>query len=341
MKKLICMIKFLLVCSLTFLPSTMRAQHVVEEPWVVYEGASGSGHGKHVVFISGDEEYRSEEALPLLAKILAVRHGFKSRVLFAVDPETGEIDPENQTAIPGLHHLATADLMVLFTRFRELPDEDMKYIVDYTNSGKPIIGLRTATHPFNYTRDETSPYYKYDFESNQPEGGYGRLVFGETWVSHHGDHGVESTRGLINGLLAAHPILNGVEDVWGPTDVYGIRDLPADAQVLLYGQVLDGMEPGSPPNYDKSIMPIAWTRAYTGETGKTSRIFFTTMGASVDLESEGLRRLLVNAVYWAIGLEKEIPVEANVDYVGEYEPTFFGFGEHRRGLEPSDLQRLP
>lgn len=313
------------------------AQNQTDPQWVVYEGGNGPGRGKHIVFVSGDEEYRSEEALPMLAKILAEHHGFTCTVLFAVDPQTGEINPDHQTNIPGLHLLQTADLMVLFTRFRELPDDQMKYIVDYTNSGKPIIGLRTATHAFHYTRNPNSPYAKYDYNSKQLEGGYGRQVFGETWVNHHGDHGKESTRGLINGLWQEHPILNGVKDIWGPTDVYGIRDLTGDVEVLVYGQSLWGMEPTSPPNNDKSIMPVAWIKTYTGETGNTARVFATTMGAAVDLQSEDLRRLLVNASYWAMGMEDQIPERANVDYVGEYTPTFFGFGDYQKGLKPSDF----
>ena len=102
------------------------------------KAAEEPGEGVHIVWVSGDEEYRSEEALPAVAKIMAVHHGFKCTVLFAINSETGEIDPNDQTNIPGLHHLETADLMVLFTRFRELPDEQMKYIVDFTNSGKPF-----------------------------------------------------------------------------------------------------------------------------------------------------------------------------------------------------------
>lgn len=317
------------------------AQPTAGQPWVVYEGREGPGAGKHIVFVSGDEEYRSEEALPMLAKILAAHHGFTCTVLFAIDPETGLINPGHQTNIPGLHRLETADLMVLFTRFRELPDEQMKYIIDYTNSGKPIIGLRTATHSFNYTRDEDNPYARYDYRSEVLEGGYGRQVFGETWVNHHGDHGDESTRGLVNGLLQDHPILSGVQDIWGPTDVYGIRDITGDESVLVYGQTLSGMEPASPPNYDKSVMPVAWIKTYVGETGNASRVFATTMGAAVDLESEDLRRLLVNAAYWGMGMEDQIPEEANVDYVGPYAPTFFGFGDYRQGLKPSDFEWQP
>lgn len=315
------------------------AQHAADQPWVVYEGGNGPGNGKHIVFVTGDEEYRSEEAMPMLAQILAEHHGFTCTVLFAIDPETGKINPDYQTNIPGLEQLETADLMVLFTRFRELPDEQMKHIVDYTNSGKPIIGLRTATHAFNYTRDTSSPYAKYDFRSEDPAGGYGRVVLGETWINHHGDHGRESTRGLLNGTLAEHPILQGVQDIWVPTDVYGVRELTGDPDVLIFGQVLSGMEPTSAPNFDKAIMPVAWIKRYTGETGNTARVFNTTMGSAVDLQNEDLRRLLVNAAYWGMGMEDQIPGEADVAIVGDYDPTFFGFGDYQKGLKPSDFAR--
>ena len=308
-------------------------------PWVRYEGSSGPGEGTHIVLVSGDEEYRSEEALPMLGKILAVRHGFTCTVLFPIDPETGMVEPDHQTNIPGLEQLDSADLMVLFTRFRELPPDQMEHIDAYTRSGRPIIGLRTATHAFQYKRNPDSPYAKYDWQSEVEgwEGGYGRQVLGETWVTHHGTHGEESTRGLVNGLRQDRPILNGVADVWGPTDVYGLRDIEGDADVLLYGQSLSGMEPSAPPNTNKSILPVAWTKRYETETGNRARVFTTTMGASVDLESEDLRRLLVNAAYWAVGLEDSIPEEADVRYVDPYAPTAFGFDEHREGLRPSDF----
>ncbi len=302
------------------------------EHWIVYEGNEGPGIGRHIVLISGDEEYRSEEALPLLAKILAVHHGFKCTVLFAIDTETGEINPEEQTNIPGLHNLTTADMMVLFTRFRELPDEQMKYIVDYTNSGKPVMGLRTATHAFSYTRNLQSPYAKYSFNSEEFDGGYGRQVLGETWINHHGHHGKESTRGIIDGEMEGHAILKGVENIWGPTDVYGTTTLTGDSQVLVHGQVLVGMEPSDPPKPDTPTMPLAWIKQ-----GTASRVFCTTMGASVDIENAGLRRLLVNACYWCMGLEDQIPDTTEVDYVDEYNPTFFGFGTFKRGMRPSDF----
>ena len=304
--------------------------------WVVYEGKEGPGKGKQIVLVSGDEEYRSEEALPMLGKVLATHQGFRCVVLFAIDPDTGEIDPNNQHNIPGLHQLEDADMMVLFTRFRELPDEQMKYIVDYTNAGKPVMGLRTATHAFNYKQNLDSPYAKYSFNSREFDGGYGRQVLGETWINHHGHHGKESARGVLDEEMKEHPILKGVLDVWGPSDVYGIKELTGDAQVLVHGQVLVGMEPTDAPKPDTVTMPMAWIKTYTGETGNTSRIFNTTMGASVDLESEGLRRLLVNGCYWCMGMEDSIPDESVVDYVGDFDATFFGFGTFKKGLKPSD-----
>ncbi|MFP6649632.1 MAG: hypothetical protein VB817_09235, partial [Pirellulaceae bacterium] len=109
-----------------------------EDSWIVFEGEEGLGKGKHIVFVSGDDEYRGEEGLPMLAKIMAVHHGFKCTVLFAINPNTGEIEPSYQTNIPGLEALESADLMVALLRFRDLPAEQMQHIVDYTNSGKPI-----------------------------------------------------------------------------------------------------------------------------------------------------------------------------------------------------------
>ena len=309
-----------------------------DDRWIVLEGKEGPGKGKHVVFVTGDEEYRSEESMPQLAKILAVRHGFKCTVLFAINKSDGTIDPVTGDNIPGLESLEKADLMVMFLRFRELPDAQMKHIIDYTSSGRPIVALRTSTHPFNYTRHRDSPYAKYTFGNNDPKfkGGYGRQVFGETWISHYGDHQSESTRGLIAKGMENHPIVRGAEDVWGPSDVYGLTTLHGDCKPLVMGQVLKGMKPGDPPNPDKKLVPVAWTKTFKGTSGKTSRIFLTTMGHGDDLKSEGFRRLLVNACYWGLELEEQIPAKANVELVGKYEPVPIGFGRHKKGVKPAD-----
>jgi hypothetical protein len=97
---------------------------------VVYEGGGdGPGKGKHVVFLAGDEEYRSEEGLPMLAKILSRRHGFKCTVLFPLD-EDGTINPDNNKSLAGAEAIDSADAIVMLLRFRAWPDEQMKHFVD-------------------------------------------------------------------------------------------------------------------------------------------------------------------------------------------------------------------
>ena len=308
-------------------------------PYVIYEGYPGPGSGTDIVFVTGDEEYRSEESMPQLARILAVHHGFRCTVLFAIDPATGEINPDVLDNIPGLEALDTADLMVIFTRFRELPDDQMAHIIDCVNSGRPIVGLRTATHAFNYVKSPDSPYARWSFRAPAPfEGGFGRQVLGETWINHYGHHQVESTRGLIAEGEQGNPIVNGCEDIWGPSDVYSLTTLTGDSRPIVMGRVLTGMSPDDPPNLEKELVPVAWTKTYTGETGNTCRVFTTTMGHNGDFVSEGFRRLVVNGCYWAVGLEDRIPERADVDIVGEYDPSPIGMGGHRTGLKPEDHQ---
>ena len=312
------------------------------DPWVVYEGADGPGKGKHIVLVSGDEEYRSEEALPQLGQILAKHHGFKCTVLFAIDTKDGTINPNKNDNIPGLEALKNADLLILFTRFRNLPDEQMKYIAEYVDSGRPILGMRTATHAFNL---KSKTFGKYSSSGGNKEwpGGFGKQILGETWVNHWGQHGKQSTRGVLAKGQESNPILRAIKDgdIWGPTDVYEVHlPLPGDSTPLVLGQVLQGMKPTDEPLEGKKndpMMPVAWTKTYKSESGKTGRVFTTTMGASQDLLSEGLRRLLVNAAYWAVGMEDKIADKANVDLVGEYKPLPFGFRGYKKGVKPADL----
>jgi type 1 glutamine amidotransferase len=325
----------LALLALLALGNSIRA----DGPWVVYEGADGPGKGKHIVLISGDEEYRSEEGLPQLGKILAKHHGFKCTVLFAIDPKDGTINPDKNDNIPGLEALKTADLMILFTRFRKLPDEQMKHIAAYVDSGRPIIGMRTATHAF--ALEGSSSYGKYTWTSKKEwQGGFGRHILGETWVNHWGGHGSQSTRGILAKGAEDHPILRGIKDgdIWGPTDVYEVH-LSDECKQLVLGQVLKGMKPDSPPLEGKKndpMMPVAWVKTYKSESGKTGRVFTTTLGASQDLVSEGTRRMLVNAAYWAAGMEDKIAAKSNVALVGEYKPSPFRGGGYKKGVKPSE-----
>ena len=316
-----------------------------DDEWIVLPGGEEPGKGKNIVLVSGDEEYRSEEALPQLAKILSKHHGFTCTVLFAIDKGTGEINPDVNDNIPGLAALDTADLMVIFTRFRNLPDDQMRHVVDYVESGRPVVGMRTATHAFNLSPPSKFMQYTWTNKDNMWEGGFGRQVLGETWISHHGEHSKQSTRGIIAPDMKSHPIVRGISDgeIWGPTDVYGVRlPLPGDSKALVLGQVLEGMKLDDKPVEGKKndpMMPVAWIKSYTGASGKMARVFNTTMGASQDLESEGLRRLLVNACYWGLGLEEQIRADSKVNIVGDYRPTPFKFKGFVKGKKPADYAR--
>jgi hypothetical protein len=309
-------------------PFLALAASGLAQPALELAGGTGPGRGKHIVLIAGDQEYRSEESIPALARILATRHGFHCTVLFSTNRETGQIDPDTLDNIPGLEALRKADLMLLFARWLELPDEQMKEIVDYTNSGRPIVALRTSTHPFNYRKHPESPYAKFSYNNKEFAGGYGRQVLGETWINHYGAHQKQSTRGVAAPEMAQHPILRGVKDIWGESDVYAITTLFGDSRPLVLGQVLMGMQPDSPPDPTKKLVPVAWTKTYTGDSGKTSRIFTTTMGHAMDFQNEGFRRMVVNACYWLLGMERQISPTRSVDLVGDYHPNPIGL--HQR-----------
>lgn len=343
-------------------PFPEQASAATVKQWQSYAGESGRGKGKKVVLISGDEEYRSEEGMSQLGKILSQRHGFDCTVLYSQNPdEPGIIDPNFQNNIPGLEALRTADLMIIATRFRDLPNAQMKEFNDYLKSGRPVIGMRTSTHAFNIgDKDSKWAHWSFNYKGDKKAWtkGFGELVLGSTWVSHHGWHKYESTRGILAGK---HEIGNGIGegDIWGPSDVYGVNlPLIGDSEAIVFGEVVAGMGKRHPaigpgpydkvPGYGKEagfhknapMMPVAWTKSYQIPGGTKGKVFATTMGASNDLAVEGTRRLVVNGVFWSLG----IPVPkngTNVALVGEYKPSMFGFmkGDYweERDLKVSDF----
>jgi len=330
----------------------------IPKQWLTFEGRDENA--KHIVLVSGDEEYRSEEALPQLAKILSKHHGFKCTVLFAQDPAAlGIVNANYLKNIPGLNKLSSADLMVIFTRFRALPDAQMQHIDNYLSSGKPVVGIRTATHAFNFAKDSTSNYRHYgnyyDGDKMEWKDGFGRLVLGEKWVSHHGHHKHQSTRGIVAGGAEESGVANGISDgdVWGASDVYEVRlPLPGDSKPIILGQVMNregeydesdiffGMKPtdseaarvnNAGKKVDGPLMPIAWTKTYQIPGGKKGKVFASTVGAANDMLIEGTRRLLVNGVFWA--LDMEVPEKADVSLVGDYNPTKFEFRDEEYWIE--------
>ncbi len=376
-------------------PPPVQSQDASAEAHLIrYEPKDGAGNGRHIVLISGDEEYRSEEGLPALARLLSERHGFRSTVLFAVDPDTGIVNPHVNTNIPGTQNVDSADLVFLQTRWRVLPDEQMAPIDRYLMAGRPVIALRTATHAFKMQEDLHKQVFAYLRELGRAEDpdtveppaiaedawglydhygdgyigprqewrdGFGRLVVGERWIAHHGHHKHESARGVIAPDAADHPILRGVnpDGIWSAADVYTVRlPLPGDSMPLVHGKVMArsgeydeddahyGMRPSdSEPVEGKNdpMMPVAWTKTYQLPGGEEGRTFSTTLGTSTDLLQDGVRQMLVNAVFWALGEEDTIPSDGLAsELVGEFHPT--RFNNHppdywtQRAARPADFR---
>lgn len=310
---------------------------VAEDPrWLVYPAKDAGPDAPHVVLISGDQEYRSEEALPMLARMLSERHGMHCTVLFAQD-EQGRVDPTTDVyrkdppaaqGIPGLEHLESADAVLFYTRLLTLPEEQLARIYAYLDSGKPFLAVRTANHGF----------IRWDYRVDGERKRFGDDVVGGAFRGHHGRWSRDSTRGTPVEENADHPVLVGVDDVWGPTDVYRTYPeggaLPEGCTPLLMGQPLTGRSPDDGPNPDLIPLPVAWVKEWTGNGGRPARVLHTTMGSARDFECEDMRRLVLNALLWGLGREDEIRADLDVAPVGAYSPRPSGFDYEALDVRP-------
>ena len=294
----------------------------------IFAGETQAAEKPHVVFVTGDDEYRSEESMPMLAKILKRDYGFKVTVCYSLD-EAGNIAPGNQKSISGLEVLDDADLMVLFTRFRDLPPEQFQHFLNYVKTGKPIVGFRTATHAFLF-RDSKSPYRDWNDKK------IAELV-GQKWITHHGHFGdghEHLTKVSIDDTAKDHPILRGVKPYKAYSWLYHVHGgsdghkLAGDSQPLLTGHSLkSGHEKkGNIKKYPMSN-PVAWTKTYAGADGKKGRVFFTTTAHPFDFKDPNVRKLSLNGILWSLGMEDKIPSQgAKAELVGKYDPNNSGNG---------------
>jgi uncharacterized protein len=254
-----------------------------------------SGTAPHVVFVTGDDEYRSEITMPMLAAILETRHGIRTSVARAVPR------PQAKDNIEGLEALDTADLMVMYTRFRALPDDQLRRILAFTNSGKPLVGFRTTTHAFLYPQG--SPHVALN-------DGFGRDVFGQKWITHHGPR--STTAVSVHEPNRAHPVLRGVTPFHARSWLYHVAPLHGDDNTVLLEGTSQGSDKAARAAEFPPTQPVAWTRTYKG-----ARVFFTTLGHPDDFTHESMRRLSTNAVLWALG--REVPAGgADAAVVGTY-----------------------
>lgn len=236
----------------------------------------------HVVFVTGDDEYRSEITMPMIAAILEKKHGMRTSVAISTPI------PQTKNNIVGLEALESADLMVMFTRFRALPDDQLARITKYVDAGKPVVGLRTSTHAFLYP--EGSPHVALN-------DGFSRDVFGQKWITHHGSR--STTDVAVHAESAQHPVLRGVSAFQARSWLYHVLPLNGPATILLDGTSINSQQAARHDQYPPQ-QPVAWTREHKG-----ARVFFTTLGHPTDFTQESMRRLVLNGILWALG--RDVP----------------------------------
>jgi len=244
--------------------------------------------GRRIVFICGEDEYESEKTMPLIAQETARKHGAAVTVL------TARPNPADPTDIPGLEALRTADLAVFYIRFRQLPDEQFRHIQDYLESGKPVIGLRTSTHAFQYPEGHRLERWN---------DGFGIDVLGAPWIRHFGHS--SSTDVSVAWGAEEHPVLRGIPTHFECRSwLYQVLPYPQEGAVpLLNGSTINPEDNGwSYTGSTPRVHPVAWTRTHIGG----GRVFTTTMGHPEDFEIPAFRRLLLNAIHWTVGAEELI-----------------------------------
>ncbi len=265
-----------------------------------FHAVAAAAERPHVVFVTGDHEYGSEQTMPLLAAELEKHYGFRTTVLKAFPDENAEQN------IPGLDALGTADVAVFFLRWRRLPADQLQHIARFLDSGKPLIGFRTTSHAFNYPKNH--PLAKWnqfaaDYFGAPPGWGGGHYHYGHT----------SSTQVTVVPEARRHPILTGVAPAFSVRSwLYHVLPNypPADAGRLLVGKSV------KPERADAVDNPVAWT--WKNKAG--ARVFFTTLGHPEDFRNESVQRLVINAMLWTAG--KHVPAkwagpfEVNVAYHG-------------------------
>ncbi len=191
---------------------------------------------------------------------------------------------------PQMHHFAglvealkDADLLVLFSRRRFPPEEQMAAIRAHLAAGKPLLGIRTANHAFlpkpaEIVGASLAPWPEFTHE-----------VLG-------GENTGYETKGLPYAVSIApgaetSVLLQGVNiaGIHGYQSLYKVLPLAPDVTPILIGTAQAGST--TPPQ------PVAWTRTYG--SGK-ARIFYTSLGAPEDMRSADVQRLLLNAVAWTL-----------------------------------------
>ena len=235
-----------------------------------------SAWGKEIVFLVGDSEYKTAETVPTWARTELAPQGITCT--FLLD------DPDKPFDFPQLATLEKADALFISIKRRGLPPAQLAAIRAFAESGKPVLGIRTASHALAPKKpavgEATWPTFDHD-------------IFGGTYQNHYGKGTATMARVIPSAL--PHPILTGVptNETRYTSHLYRSRNLAPTTTALLNAQL-----EGKPD----TVEPIAWAN-----TVGTARHFYTSLGSSEDFEEPAFRHLLLNAVLWSVG--QQVPPE--------------------------------
>ncbi len=308
--------------------------------------STGEEKPPRIVFLTGDEEYRSEESMPMLARILRRDFDFDVHVGFSVN-EHGFVDPNAAASLTGTEHLADADLAVLFLRFRRPDEATFQRILDFLAAGKPVVAFRTSTHAFRF--GPNSPHGEWGHQTETEFYAGGKLIrelVGQKWITHHGhfDDGASPlTEVSLDASHANHPILTGVDPFAAYSWLYHVEGggdtVAGNPAFLLHGRALRSNHADA-GRLDRFPLenPVAWASHH--DFGKApARVFTTTLGHPYDFREPAMRRLALQGILWALDREDLIPAEGvGVEPVAPYEPHNSGFGDKfKPGHHPADF----
>ena len=227
---------------------------------------------KHVVVVMAEREYKTADTLPEFA-MKELGRNFKISLVHA--------DPEDRNRLPGVEVVAEADLILLSVRRRNLSKEQLDLFRRHVAEGKPLVGVRTASHPFHQNK------------GGAPEGldewrDFDPTVLGGNYHGHLGSK--ITTFAQANAKMVDHPILQGVNSRRFQTygSLYEVSPLKDGTSVLMQGSAY-GV---------KETEPVAWT--HEGPGG--GKVFYTSLGHPYDFGISDFRTLLRNAIYWAVDL---------------------------------------
>jgi nicotinamidase-related amidase/type 1 glutamine amidotransferase len=231
---------------------------------------------RSILFVIGEDEYKTEVTLPAFAQQELEPRGFNVRIVHA--------DAEDKNDFPGLPVAATrADLLFVSVRRRTPHKGQLDAIREFAAEGKPIVGIRTASHAFA-ARDRNAALTG-DLETWQE---FDAQVLGGSYTGHHGD-GPHVALATAPGA-ERHPILRGIDyhHFVGNGSLYKVAPLAGSTTPLVIGSI-----PQQNPE------PVAWTN--TSRAGQ-SRVFYTSLGHPDDFQQPAFRKLLLNGICWTLGI---------------------------------------